>query len=292
MPRQRTEDQGPDEKAQPKVIKPFLRWAGGKQWLSRQLAHLVSTGTGTYYEPFVGGGSLYFTALPAEAVLSDINPRLIDTYETLRDDPLGLIAVLTGWNNDAQTYYEVRRTQYTDSIHRAAQLIFLNRTCWNGLYRVNGQGQFNVPFGHHNRPVFDSDHLLEVSNVLRAAKLRRGDFEQTLATASCGDFVYLDPPYTALHTRKGFRQYNERLFGWHDQERLAHVAVELAKRGCSVVVSNAHHEEVLDLYQGFLHRVVSRHSILAADPQSRRVTTELVILSDSRLSESFDGWVK
>ena len=135
------------------------------------------------------------------------------------------------------------------------------------------------------------DHLLEVSGALRGAVLRQGDFEQTLATAACGDFVYLDPPYASLHASNGFRQYNQRLFGWHDQERLAGIAVELARRGCSVVVSNAHSEEILELYQGFSHRVVSRHSVLAANPRSRRTTTELVIFSDSHLTESFDEWV-
>ena len=276
----------------PKTIKPFLKWAGGKQWLSRHLAHLVPAGSGTYYEPFLGGGSLYFTARPTKAVLSDSNPRLVETYEALRDDPQGVIAVLEGWSNDTQTYYEVRSGAYADRVQRGAQFIFLNRTCWNGLYRVNRQGQFNVPFGNHGRAVFDSQHLLDVSGALRGAVLRQGDFEQTLVTAACGDFVYLDPPYASLHARNGFRQYNQRLFGWHDQVRLASVAVELARSGCSVVVSNAHDEEILELYQGFLHRVVSRHSVLAANPRSRRTTTELVILSDSHLTESFDKWVR
>ena len=291
MPRQVVKRREEDGKGRAQAVKPFLRWAGGKQWLSRHLAHLVPAGSGTYYEPFVGGGALYFTARPSKAVLSDANPRLVETYEALRDDPQGVIAVLAGWSNDTQTYYEVRSGAYADRLHRGAQFIFLNRTCWNGLYRVNRQGQFNVPFGNHGRAVFDPDHFMEVSGALRGAVLRHGDFEQTLATATGGDFVYLDPPYASLHARNGFRQYNQRLFGWRDQERLASVAVELVRRGCSVVVSNAHNEEILGLYQGFLHRVVSRHSVLAAKPRSRRTTTELVILSDSHLTESFDEWV-
>ena len=276
----------------PKAIKPFLKWAGGKQWLSRHLAHIVPARSGTYYEPFLGGGSLYFTTRPTKAALSDANPRLVETYEALRDDPHGIIAVLAGWSNDTPTYYEVRSSSYANRVHRGAQFIFLNRTCWNGLYRVNRQGQFNVPFGNHGRAVFHPDHLMEVSRALRGAALRHGDFEQTLVTATRGDFVYLDPPYASLHARNGFRQYNERLFGWPDQERLARVALELANRGCSVVISNADNDEVLGLYEGFFHRVVSRHSVLAAKPRSRRATTELVILSDSGLTESFDEWVQ
>ena len=291
MPRQVNKPREDDGKGGAQAVKPFLKWAGGKRWLSHHLAHIVPAEAGTYYEPFVGGGSLYFAARPSNAVLSDANPRLIETYEALRDDPHGVIGVLAGWSNDTQTYYEVRSSSYASRVHRSAQFIFLNRTCWNGLYRVNREGKFNVPFGNHGRTVFDPDHLVEVSNALRGAVLRRGDFEKTLVTATSGDFVYLDPPYASLHARNGFRQYNELLFDWKDQERLARVSLELASRGCSVVVSNANNDEVLGLYEGFFHRVVSRHSVLAAKPRSRRKTTELVILSDSGLTESFDGWV-
>ena len=155
MPTQVVKRREEDGKGRAQAVKPFLRWAGGKQWLSRHLAHLLPAGSGTYYEPFVGGGSLYFTARPTKAVLSDSNPRLVETYEALRDDPQGVIAVLEGWSNDTQTYYEVRSGAYADRVHRGAQFIFLNRTCWNGLYRVNRQGKFNVPFGNHGRAVFD-----------------------------------------------------------------------------------------------------------------------------------------
>ena len=180
-----------------------MRWAGGKQWLSGQLAKLVPESTCSYYEPFLGGGSLYFAALPKNAVLSDLNPRLVETYQTLRDGPNELINVLGRWVNDRETYYHVREATFSDSTHRAAQFIYLNRTCWNGLYRVNRQGKFNVPFGNHGRPVFDSNHLFQVSDALRDVVVSCGDFERMLAQAGKGDFVYLDPPYISLQSNGG-----------------------------------------------------------------------------------------
>lgn len=277
------------DKPKPKRIKPFLRWAGGKQWISGHLAKLIPADIGTYYEPFLGGGSLYFTALPNKAVLSDVNPRLIETYQTLKDEPRSVMVVLEQWSNNKPTYYKVRQMSFSDGTHRAAQFIYLNRTCWNGLHRVNRQGKFNVPFGNHGRAVFDARHLLDVSYALKSAQMRCGDFGEILEHAEQGDFVYLDPPYTSLHAANGFRQYNERLFSWQDQRRLGRIAVALAGRGCHVVVSNANHEAILKLYPGFSHREVSRHSILAASATFRRVTTEFLIASQPDLFQVTDG---
>ena len=266
-----------------KKVRPFLRWAGGKQWISGQLAKLIPANIGTYYEPFLGGGSLYFSASPTTAVLSDLNLRLVEAYRALRDKPIEVIAILEKWANDKRTYYLVRDEDFGDSTHRAAQFIFLNRTCWNGLHRVNKQGKFNVPFGNHGRAVYNVGHLLEVSRSLKKAAVHHGDFEKMISQAKRGDFVYLDPPYTSLNLKNGFRQYNENLFSWNDQQRLGCTAVKLAKLGCHVIVSNAHHDAVIELYPGFSYRQVSRHSILAASAKFRRVTTELLIASDPRL---------
>ena len=270
-------------------IKPILRWAGGKQWLSSRLAELIPAGIGTYFEPFLGGGSLYFNALPGKAILSDVNLRLVETYQAIKDEPCAVISALERWSNDEHTYYRVREADFADStIDRVAQFIYLNRTCWNGLYRVNRQGKFNVPFGYHGRAVFDAQHLLEVSYALVNAEMQCGDFDQVVRHAKQGDFVYLDPPYTSLHSNSGFTQYNENLFSWQDQQRLGRTAVELVERGCHVVVSNASHDSILELYPGFSHRQVSRHSILAASPKFRRVTTELLLASEPNLFHAID----
>ena len=269
-----------------KRIKPFLRWAGGKQWLSSQLAESIPGNIGTYYEPFLGGGSLFFSARPDKAVLSDVNPRLAEAYRALRDELHQTIAVLKGWANDKETYYRVRAADYEATAYRAAQFIYLNRTCWNGLYRVNRQGRFNVPFGNHNRAVFDAGHLLEISGALQSASVLCCDFEAVVEGARPGDFLYFDPPYTSLHAENGFRQYNEKLFGWQDQVRLGRIATTLADRGCRVVVSNASHDAILGLFPGFSHKVVSRHSILAANPRYRRVTTEFLLGSEASLIQT------
>jgi DNA adenine methylase len=136
-------------------IKPFLRWAGGKQWLAPRLAGIVPQEGFTYYEPFLGGGSLFFVVRPQKAVLGDVNERLIEAYQALRDNPNELISILSMWKNDEETYYKIRSTDFSDRTWSAAQLIYLNKTCWNGLYRVNREGKFNVPFGFNNRKVFD-----------------------------------------------------------------------------------------------------------------------------------------
>ena len=265
------------------MLKPLLRWAGGKRWLANKLRLIVPDAVGTYYEPFLGGGSLFFAALPKAAVLSDLNLQLMETYEALRSEPNQIISVLEQWRNDDETYYQVRGKVFIDTFVRAAQFIYLNKTCWNGLYRVNSSGRFNVPFGNHGRQVFDESHLLEVADALKDATLKCGDFGDVVRNAKEGDFVYFDPPYVTNGSEARFKQYTEQRFSWDDQKRLGDTAVELANRGCSVLVSNANHEPIVSLYPGFRRMVVSRHSILAADPRARRVTDELVLCSSSDL---------
>ncbi len=258
-------------------MKPLLRWAGGKQWLSERISQMVPEDFGTYYEPFLGGGSVFFRLLPENAILSDLNPRLVEAYRAVRDMPLELITALKQWSNDEGTFYRVRSAVYTDKLHRAAQLIYLNRTCWNGLYRVNRAGEFNVPFGHHGRPVFDPAHLLNISSALRRSRIQCDDFAAIVRSAQLGDFIYFDPPYATIGERNGFLKYNEHTFNWEDQRRLGAAAVELAERGCHVVVTNAGYWPILEFYPGFCHEFVDRSSVLAADPNFRQTTTELLI---------------
>jgi DNA adenine methylase len=263
-----------------KAAAPFLKWPGGKQWLAARLAGLIPTNTEfTYFEPFLGGASLFFAARPRRAVLGDINPRLIETYVAVRDRPNQVIRYLTGWQNTKENFYEIRGDRYRGFIKRAAQFIYLNKTCWNGLYRVNREGEFNVPYGHHDRTVFEREQLRDGSSILASAKLICADFDRALKTATAGDFVYLDPPYTVLHSDNGFRRYNEKLFSWEDQERLAETATELIRRGCRVVVSNAAHSKVAALYPAFAKYRVQRMSLLAADSSHRCSTREALFSS-------------
>ncbi len=265
---------------------PFLKWAGGKTWLAKSLSESLPEIHGTYYEPFLGGGSMYFALLPKRAVLSDTNEWLIRTYQAVKEAPARIMHYLAKWTNSREDFYKIRASKFSDKYLSAAQFIYLNKTGWNGLYRVNKKGDFNVPFGNNQREVLDNYELFEASKVLQVARLEVRDFEVAIRDAKRGDLVYLDPPYTVLHSKNGFRRYNESLFTWDDQLKLAKIATVLVKRGCAVVVSNADHREVINLYGNFHHHSIERHSTIAADLNARRRTTEALFLSFEIPSET------
>ena len=268
-------------------VKPFLRWAGGKRWIAGELAKLIPPDIRAYYEPFLGGGSLYFTALPRPAVLSDVNCGLVEAYQMIRDRPKAVISILQNWSNEEHEYYRIRGAEFANKIDRVAQFIYLNRTCWNGLYRVNRQGKFNVPFANHGREVFDDEHLLAVSVALKDVELRCDDFAQAVSRAERRDFVYLDPPFVAHRESRIFNKYSKEVFTWSDQQRLGRLAVDLASRGCYVVVSNVNREDILQLYPGFCHKEIFRNSILAANSKFRGTISELLLVSEPRLFKPF-----
>ncbi|MEX2160983.1 MAG: Dam family site-specific DNA-(adenine-N6)-methyltransferase [Anaerolineales bacterium] len=262
-----------------KGLSPLLRWPGGKQWLTEKLIALVPKEIGVYYEPFIGGAALFFALRPARAVLGDANRRLIETYETVRDNPRAVERALKKWPNTERTYYRLRSKEFTTRVEKAAQFIYLNKTCWNGLYRVNRRGKFNVPFSNNGRRVFDSDHLHHASAALRTAELVIGDFGLTLKRARERDFVYLDPPYITTHGNNNFRSYNERLFSWEDQKRLAVVANKLADQNCYVVLSNSAHQSIIELYKKFDQYEFTRHSVLAGKVSGRKKVREALFVS-------------
>ena len=260
-------------------IRPFLRWAGGKQWLTNTLLAISPKEIGRYYEPFLGGGSFFFAYQPKKSTLSDTNHRLIETYQAIRDFPKEVIASLGQWENNKEIYYKVRGNKYNNKADRAAQFIYLNKTCWNGLYRVNRKGEFNVPFSNNGRVVFDADQIKKVSEALKSTSLISDDFENALSTVKQGDFIYFDPPYTVSHSNNGFRQYNEHLFSWEDQKRLARVANNLLDIGCYIIISNAWHMPIVEMYKNFHSFEFSRHSILAANSANRKKVSEALIIS-------------
>lgn len=260
----------------------FLKWAGSKRFLLRHIVKYLPKQFGTYYEPFLGSGSLFFILTPSKAVLGDSCEELIDTYAAVKDNPRRVLSYLKDWRPDPELFYRMRSNRSFGKYKRAAQFIYLNKTCWNGLYRVNLEGQFNVPYG---RP--KTDYMIEKDELLAAAKaLRRrgvslvkGDFAEALDSAERGDFVYLDPPYVTGHNGNGFLEYNRNIFSWDDQKRLADTARQLAKRGVFVLVSNANHQPVLDLYRGFELAVINRTSTLASDLKRRRAVSEALLYS-------------
>jgi DNA adenine methylase len=264
---------------------PFLKWAGGKRNLLDRLLPLFPplNPEGTYFEPFLGGGAVFFRLRPNRAVLSDINVELIEVFVAVRDDVEAVVIKLAGLPYSESDYYKIRAWRPTDLADRAARLIYLNKTCFNGLFRVNQRGEFNVPFGRHgpNVEICNELQLRAASAALKSAVFAVGDFEETLCSAQAGDFVYLDPPYTTAHASNGFIEYNAKVFSWADQRRLARVAEKLVDRGVSVVVSNADHSSIIDCYtrsDRFEPRRIQRWSTIASRATKRFQTTEVVLV--------------
>ena len=262
---------------------PFLKWAGGKRWLTYRHLDLFPPIYDRYIEPFLGGGSVFFALRPQRSILADSNVRLIETYTQVRDKPTRVSELLLKHHkahSDDYYYSERERTYLHSSVERAAQFIYLNRTCWNGLYRVNKKGEFNVPRGTKSAVVLSTDDFESISKVLANSDLYAQDFSKTLAHAGSGDFVYIDPPYTVRHKFNGFAKYNEQIFSWDDQVRLRDDVVAAIDRGALVAVSNADHESVAGLYREVgAHMRVSRQSGIAGGASHRGCVDELLILS-------------
>jgi DNA adenine methylase len=259
---------------------PFLKWPGGKRRLLRAILPLIPARFGRYFEPFLGGGALFFALEPTRANLSDKNPELINAYAQVRERPEEVIRALRRLRNTEKDYYRVRSSSPPDELGRAAQFIYLASLAFNGLYRVNLNGEFNVPYGHktHLDPC-DEHRIHETSRALRRAVVRDSDFERALRHAGEGDLAYLDPPYTVAHAHNGFVKYNAKIFSWEDQLRLARVAQGLAAKGCTVIVSNADHGSIRRLYGGFAVAKVERTSIIAASSDFRSRITECIFHS-------------
>lgn len=258
---------------------PPFRWPGGKRRLIEQIVSHCPRTFGHYFEPFLGSGALFFRLAPGSATLSDHNGDLVNFYVVLRDDPEALSRLLRSLATDEHTYYRVRRLNPVDSVARAARFLYLTTLAFNGIYRVNLQGRFNTPYGKRRyKDLGEPENLLALSRLLAGIDLRNCDFEAAVATATRGDLVYLDPPYTVAHQNNGFVRYNEKIFSFDDQRRLADTAEDLRKRGCTVLVSNAHHASVQTLYRTFKAVKISRASSMAAEPAMRRVVDEFLFV--------------
>lgn len=271
------------------VLTPFLKWVGGKRWFVRQNGHLFPRTYRRYIEPFLGGGAAYFYLKPKIAILGDINPEVVDAYRAIKECWVDLRTSLAhhqlAHNRSAAYYYNVRSESPTTLVRRASRMIYLNRTCFNGIYRLNKRGEFNVPRGTKDVVLMDSDDFKTMSHLLVGAKLRVADFEGLINDAMEDDLVFADPPYTVRHNLNGFIKYNEVLFSWADQERLARALERAATRGAKVVATNANHPTVRNLYANghFLTKPVSRFSQISADGSSRRQVEELIITSNTEI---------
>jgi DNA adenine methylase len=269
-----------------RVAEPFVKWAGGKRLLLPQILALLPRldPERRYFEPFLGGGAVYFGLTPARALLSDLNGELIETFEAVRDEVDKVIRRMQPLANEEGCYYTVRASRPRTRAGRAARFIYLNKTCFNGLYRVNMQGEFNVPFGRHgpNHVVCDECQLRSAAQALSGTECAVADFGRSMRRARAGDLVYLDPPYTLAHVNNGFIEYNARVFSWEDQRRLAVIARRLVSRGVRVAISNGDHPSITSLYKGpaFTVTRVDRKSTVAGLPQHRFPTSELLIVGD------------
>jgi len=259
--------------------RPFLRWAGSKRALLDHIVSVLPDRFDRYIEPFAGSAALFFLLQPPAAVLSDANSDLVETYLCVRQDWQRVADEYRRYDVlDSDMYYRVRADVPSDPMQRAGRLIYLNRACWNGLYRVNSKGLFNVPYGApRSASPIDEGNLRACASALGAAEIATNDFETTLSEATSGDLVYLDPPYVTTHNLNGFRDYNQKLFSWEDQIRLAQISRVLADEGCHVVISNADHESVLALYPGFRVLHVERNSTLASNATRRMRVGEVLI---------------
>jgi DNA adenine methylase len=223
----------------------------------------------------LGGGALFFALQPEAACLSDKNRELILAYNQIRNNPQEVINCLRELPNSEEQYYRVRSALPRSLAGRAARLIYLSALSFNGIHRVNRRGQFNVPYGRKTylTPCVP-ERIRAASESLKRATIECQDFEAAVRSATRGDVVYLDPPYTVAHEGNGFLKYNAKIFSWEDQRRLAGVARALAAKGCSVVVSNADHSSIREMYQDFHVLEIKRHSVIAASSKFRRAITE------------------
>ncbi len=243
-----------------KLLQPFLKWAGGKRQLLPAIRKYIPQKYGIYYEPFIGAGAVLFDIQPAVGIINDSNTELINCYEVIRDSIDELIQNLRQHKNEKEYYYAIRdldrdpNFKNLNPVQRASRIIYLNKTCFNGLFRVNSAGQFNVPFGSYNNPkIVDEIVLRAVHNYISTKNIHimNIDFEQSVKDAKKGDFVYFDPPYDPISDTSSFTGYDLNGFGKSEQKRLRDVYKNLSDKGCFVLLSNSATDFILDLYKDF-----------------------------------------
>lgn len=260
-------------------MEPFLKWAGGKRWLVEKKICPIPKNYKRFCEPFLGSGAMLFHLEPESAIINDINAELIETYQTIATDWESVYHVLKQYDRKhcKEFYYKIRSTSPRKPHLKAARFIYLNRTCWNGLYRVNREGLFNVPKGTKDRVILPTDDFKSASDLLKRCSIYNSDFESIIDKAGKDDFLFVDPPYTIKHNNNGFVKYNEKMFSWDDQVRLSEAIKTASERGVQFIVTNARHSCIKELYRGFIQYPLIRASVIAASSQNRGIYEELLI---------------
>jgi DNA adenine methylase len=277
------------------LVRPFLKWAGGKRQLLPEIVKYVPKRISkhTYYEPFIGGGALLFQLQPPKAVINDSNKELINCYKVIKDSLDELMEELSKdkYSNSETSYYEMRDLDRStkkyaslSEVEKAARIIYLNKTCYNGLFRVNSQGQFNVPFGRYKNPNFlDDAVLIAVNKYLNSndITLLNQDFAEAVKDANTGDFVYLDPPYDPVSQTASFTGYDVNGFNRDEQERLKEEFDALHKKGCKVMLSNSCTDFIMDLYKDYQDTIIKVRATRSINSNAlkRGMVDEVLVLN-------------
>ena len=260
----------------PKKIKckPILKWAGGKTQMLDSILPRFPDSYGKYIEPFFGGGAVFFALQPDNAVIADSNPELINLYSTVANNVDAVIDELRKFTNTEEMFYDVRSQDWESlsPVEAAARTIYLNKTCFNGLYRVNKKGQFNVPFGKYKNPkILDEDNLRAASSLLSKARIVCCDYSEVLENLTCpNDLIFLDPPYVPISEYSDFKRYTKEQFYLEDHEKLAKIYRALSHKGCHVFLTNSNHPIVQNLYSDFKYEVIQTKRHISCDSKTRK----------------------
>lgn len=260
------------------VAKPVLRWAGGKSWLIKHLGKLKEIDFNNYHEAFLGGAATFFFLRPkTHSFLSDLNEDLIETYQSIKVDAKKVIDVLSTFENQEDFYYKIRGTIFDDPFERAARFIYLNQTSYNGIYRVNLKGEYNVPFGFRKKCFLNTANLLAAQHALKNATLNCQDFYDILPLIKKKDLIFLDPPYTVSHNNNGFIKYNEKIFSLEDQIRLSKLVDEIKSRDAYYILTNAAHKTIEEIFEkGDQRLLLNRANLIGGTNSQRGQTSEYV----------------
>lgn len=263
------------------TIEPFVRWAGGKTWLVPYLPKIIGNiHIEHYHEPFLGGAAVFFSLNHSKrSYLSDSNEQLINTYLQIRDNPQAVIKCFLQFQNNEQEYYRIRDEFVVKTPEEAAaKFIYLNQTSFNGLFRVNRQGKYNVPYGFRNNWHYDTNRILLASQKLKNAHISVGDFEINKLRIKKNDLVFLDPPYTVSHNNNGFIEYNKNLFSLEDQKRLSKFIDYIKEKNAYYILTNAAHEEIKKIFSKENDSLLElqRNSLIAGRNASRKEISEFI----------------
>ena len=254
------------------IQKPFLKWAGGKTQMISEILKFAPKNFNKYIEPFIGGGAVFFNLNHPKSIISDSNEELIITYKQVKNNIEEVVRILEKYNNNEEFFYKTRAMNINriSPSERAARLIYLNKTCFNGLFRVNKKGEFNVPYGKRAGSFLNKENLIGASFYLKDTDIYHSDYKDVLKKfAQKGDFIFLDPPYQPVGKYSDFKRYTKEFFYENDQIELSKIFKGLTDKGCYVMLTNSNHPLILDLYKDFHIEIIETKRMISSDPKTR-----------------------